>query len=290
MNSPDLRCLFGMFPVPHSAFIAIALFLFYSSALADPVARYGGGGYDGYDRSSAPSAIGYPQANNAGGATNITASSAWLNGMLVATGSAETVVYVYWGTTNGGTNKASWEAWTNFGVCIEEQALTTNVSVNPNTPYYYRFYATNAVGDEGWASVSASFLSAGPPILNTGVSAAPLSFATATLNGNLTAGVSATVSVFWGQNTNAWIGTNSLGTRSQGAFQTPVSGLSPGTLYYYRCYGTNVYGEGWSDILAFTTRVVSVARVYGGNYDGYDRRDTQTSLQGIVGGPQFMFY
>jgi len=261
-----------------------------SSAWADPVARFGGGGYDGYDLDSARPAIGYPQVSNAGGATNVLATSAWLNGMLLSTGTAESVVYVYWGTSNGVTNKGNWGAWTNFGAGVEWQALTTNVSVNPNTTYYYRFYATNAAGDEGWASDSAVFLTPGTPVLNTGVGAAPVSFATATLNGNLTAGGSATVSVFWGQNTNAWSGTNSLGTRTLGVFGTAVSGLSPVTLYYYRCYGTNASGEGWSDIAAFTTRVLSVARAYGGSYDGYDRFTAQTPMVGVVAGTIFSFY
>ena len=134
------------------------------------------------------------------------------------------------------------------------------------------------------------FLTPGTPVLNTGVGAAPVSFNSATLNGNLTLGGSATVSVDWGQNTNAWSGTNSLGTRTLGVFGTAVSGLSPVTLYYYRCYGTNASGEGWSDIAAFTTRVVSVARAYGGSYDGYDRFTAQTPMVGVVAGTIFSFY
>jgi len=204
--------------------------------------------------------------------------------VLLATGSAETVVYVYWGTVNGETNKGSWGTWTNFGTCVEGQMLTTNVSVNGNITYYYRFYTTNAAGDEGWASDSASFTTPDSPVLNNGVGAAPLSYASATLNGNLTAGVSATVSVFWGQNTNAWSGTNGLGARSVGAFYTAISGLNPGTVYYYRCYGINAYGEGWSDIHAFTTRVVSVARSYGGSYDGYDKYYVQMGMLSAASG------
>ena len=43
--------------------------------------------------------------NNVSGPTNITASSAWLIGVVTCgTGT----VYVYWGDTDGGTNKNSW--------------------------------------------------------------------------------------------------------------------------------------------------------------------------------------
>ncbi len=258
-----------------------------SSALAVSGAWYGGGGYDGHDLDSARPAIGCPQVSNAGGATNVLVASAWLNGMLLSTGSAETVVYVYWGTTNGETNKGDWGAWTNFGVGIEGETLTTNVSVMENTTYYYRFYATNAAGDEGWADASAIFTTPGPPTLDTGVGAAPVGFRSATLNGRLAAGGSTTVFVCWGQDTNAWSGTNSLGLRSVGAFYTAVSGLNPGTLYYYRCYGTNTYGDGWSDIAAFTVRVISVSFT-GGSYDGHDRFAAQIPMAGGGAGTIFI--
>jgi hypothetical protein len=251
-------------------FLGLTVALLNSPSPAATNAWFGGGSYDGYDQNSALPPIGWPQVDNAGGATNILAATAWLNGTLLATGGAPTTVYVYWGTNDCGTNKASWGATNSFGVCGEWQALTTNVSVNSNTIYYYRFYATNTDG-EGWASASTNFLTPAAPVVNTGVGVSPLSFTTATLNGNLTAGVSANISVYWGQDTNAWSGTNSLGTRSMGAFYTPVAGLNPGELYYYRCYGTNAYGEGWSDTMAFTTRVASVAMFYGGSYDGYDQ-------------------
>lgn len=236
-------------------FLALTACLFCSVALAAPDGWYRGGGYDGYDRNLAQGAMGCVQVNNAGGATNITASSAWLNGMLLATGSAQTVVYVYWGTTDGETNKGSWGARTNFGFCIEGQALTTQVSANSNTLYYYRFYATNAVGEECWASASASFLTFAPPVLNNGPGASPVGYDTATLNGNLTDCQGADVTIYWGQNSIAWANTNSLGSQPPGPFRVLISGLSPGSGYYYRCYGTNSYGEDWSDIAAFTTRV-----------------------------------
>jgi len=57
-------------------FCAVIFGVLCSFALADPVARFGGGGYDGYDRNSARPAIGCPQVSNAGGATNVLATSA----------------------------------------------------------------------------------------------------------------------------------------------------------------------------------------------------------------------
>ena len=141
----------------HLRLLVLATCLCCSSVLAYDV-WVGGGGYDGYDRMAVPVSIGYPVVNNANGATNVTTNSACLNGMLQATGSAPATVYVYWGTTDGVTNKGNWANTNTFGDGIEGQLFTTNVSVNPNVTYAYRFYATNTAGEDGWASASASFL------------------------------------------------------------------------------------------------------------------------------------
>ncbi|MEM7397238.1 MAG: LamG-like jellyroll fold domain-containing protein, partial [Verrucomicrobiota bacterium] len=49
-----------------------------------------------------------PIVDNAGGATGVTAGSAFMNGTLVATGSAPATVAVYWGLTDGGADPAAW--------------------------------------------------------------------------------------------------------------------------------------------------------------------------------------
>ena len=69
---------------------------------------YLGGSYDGYDCVSSIPVMGGPNVMTLA-ATNVMASSAWMNGVLNATGTAATVVYVYWGTNDGGTNKANWK-------------------------------------------------------------------------------------------------------------------------------------------------------------------------------------
>ncbi len=243
--------------------------------------KFNGGGYDGYDRLLATAAIGWPQVNNLGGATGVTADAAWLNGMLVATGNTPATVSVYWGDADGGTNPGSWGRTNAFGSGVDGQRFTVQVAVNSNTAYYYRFYATNAAG-EGWADSSARFLTLGTPELDTGAGAAPLSYTTATLNGNLLAGNNAEVTLYWGQDTNAWSNTNAFGALSLGGFLAAVSNLVPGTPYYYQCHGTNSEGEGWSEVAAFTTRVEGV-KFTGGSYDGYDELFGCQLMQGYRG-------
>ena len=138
------------------------------------------------------------------------------------------------------------------------------------------------------------------PALDNDAGAGPVSYTTATLNGNLSAGSTDNyVYVYWGTNDGAtvktdWAGTNSLGTNSlvwsgPGQFWTAVTGLVAETPYYYRCYGTNSEGAGWSsETAAFTTRVQAL-KFMGGSYDGYDKSDEKQPMQGYKG-TVFTFY
>jgi len=280
------------FRIPHPTFKILRLFLLIMAlgvpAFAD-TNIYVGGGADGYDDVDAAPRMDYPYVHNANGATNITDQSAWLNGFLVSTGMTATTVHVYWDTEDEGTNKTTWAYYTNFGVRAEGEALTTNVTgLDPRTTYYYRFYATNENG-EFWAEPAASFTTFSLPSVNNGWGAGPISFTTAGLSGNLTDGISADVYIYWGTDNvgeEGWAKTNSLGTLSEGAFHSPISGLSEGGVYYYRCYATNDYGEDWSDVVTLTT-LVSFAVWDGGNADGYDEVWNLATMA-VLGGSVFV--
>jgi hypothetical protein len=60
-----------------------------------------------------------------------------------------------------------------------------------------------------------------------------------------------------------------------GTFNTVVTGLTAGTVYYYRYYGSNNYGEGWSATAPFTTQM-GLTNLAGGSFDGYDALDRWT--------------
>jgi hypothetical protein len=103
--------------------------------------------------SSGPAA---PTVSNAGGATNVTSSSAHLCGDLTSTGGTTTSVHVYWGTTDGGTDSEAWDSVIDMGALATGAFSTQVTGLTASTTYYYRTYATNSAG-EGWASSSASF-------------------------------------------------------------------------------------------------------------------------------------
>ena len=83
-------------------------------------------------------------------------TNANLQGYLMATGTAATTVYLYWGDTDYGTNKSLW--YTNTVLAAPQAIGPLNVPVSaPFSHVYYRFYATNAAGDH-WATTNGLFL------------------------------------------------------------------------------------------------------------------------------------
>jgi hypothetical protein len=97
-----------------------------------------------------------PVINNSGCTNSVTMSTAYIDGYLSSTGGAPTTVFVYWGVTDGGTNKLSWANPIDFGV-TNIGSLSTNVTgLSYGTTYYYRYYASNSFG-ESWAPSSTAF-------------------------------------------------------------------------------------------------------------------------------------
>ena len=187
-------------------------------------------------------------------ASGVTANSATLNGNLTSTGTATTAVSVYWGTVDRGTTTAGW-GYTNRLGTRAVGAVSTNVTgLAQGATYYYRFYASNSAGVV-WADSAASFKTMSAPVVDNGGGGANITAFSARLRGTLTAGGSAAVTIYWGTvdggtSPAAWQHTNSLGTVSEGAFVSDVSGLNKNSTYRYRCYAGNVVGTDWADTTA----------------------------------------
>jgi uncharacterized repeat protein (TIGR02543 family) len=114
-----------------------------------------------------------PTVDNATGASNVLSISATLTGTLTSTGGAPTQVYVYWGTSDGGTTFGSWGHTNDLGTNTVGPLSLDVANLTPNQLYYYRFYATNLTAD-AWASATTNFqtlFSAGPAPVNLGSTA-----------------------------------------------------------------------------------------------------------------------
>jgi hypothetical protein len=100
-------------------------------------------------------------------ATNVTTTSADLNGFLSYTGSSPTTVLVYWGDNDGGTTASAWDATNTLAAPQPPGALSSPVSgLTSDTIYFYRYAAANAAGTR-WANTTELFLAGEVTISST---------------------------------------------------------------------------------------------------------------------------
>ncbi|MEI6970749.1 MAG: glycine-rich domain-containing protein [bacterium] len=187
-------------------------------------------------------------------ATNVMATSAHMNGYLVSTGGVSTVVRVYWSSSGDqGLTYTGWDG-TNEWTGVETGAMSYAASgLTSNGTYTYRFYAVNSAG-ENWGMPKTFTLASLPTVVTMPVT--NIQPTSAVLKGNLTAGGTARVRVLWGTadagpSLDGWQATNDLGEVGLGVKASPVTGLTPGQIYYYRFHATNCVGESWGEAVAF---------------------------------------
>jgi len=192
-------------------------------------------------------------------ATDITDTSATCNGELISTGAAPTCVILFWGETDGGTNSADWDHFIYFGT-REPGLLSTNISsLTPKTTYYYKYCATNAFG-MAFADNSIKFKTYSIPEIDNDIGASGIGVSIAQLNANLTEGISANVTFYWGTadgetTPGNWQFSSNLLNVSEGPLSIQISELDMSTTYYYTSYAVNPYGSDWPGAsFSFTTK------------------------------------
>ncbi|MFM8718271.1 MAG: beta strand repeat-containing protein, partial [Chthoniobacterales bacterium] len=144
------------------------------------------------------------------------------------------------------------------------KAVTTSGSVNTSTvgTYTLTYTATDSKGNIGTATRTVTVVApASTPPTVASSAASLITATTATLSGNVTAAGTAAVTargfIYSTANTSMTIGAAGVidvsAGSGTGAFSAEVSGLSGGTLYYFRSYAINSAGTSYGDILSFTT-------------------------------------
>ncbi len=112
-----------------------------------------------------------PTVTNLTGASNITDSSARLNGELMSNGKATTTVYIYWGDDDASTATSTWDNELNLGDKSAGTFYTDIINLTSGKNYFYRCYAENSIGSD-WAGETARVRSlniSSPIIFKSGV-------------------------------------------------------------------------------------------------------------------------
>jgi len=190
-----------------------------------------------------------PVVTNATGESDVTSSSARLNGEITDTGSEDPVVHIYWGDNDGGTVSSDWDNDINLGTKGAEAFYTDISGLNANTTYYYRCYAVNSSGGS-WASnaeifstLSSSLPPEAPILLSTGT--------TIVFKWNTSSGATK----YWLQVNTAetFDGTSIYDSELGNVTSQEVTGFSAGTPYYWRVRaGNNNAWSDWSSVKSVT--------------------------------------
>jgi hypothetical protein len=144
--------------------------------------------------------------------------------------------------------------------------LTYNVTgLSASTTYYYRVRANKAsvTGQGGYSNTTTTATSAAPvaPTVTT-TTATSITSTTASSGGTVTSNGGSAITaegVAYGTSTAPTTGTSD-GTATP--FTSSLTGLTPGTTYYYRAYATNSVGTSYGTEMSFTTSAPPVITYY----------------------------
>ena len=185
-------------------------------------------------------------------ATNITATSASAGGDITADGGATiTAKGICWSTNQSPTTSDS-KTSNGSGTGSFTGSLT---GLTPGATYNIRAYAINSVGT-GYSSQSTFTTPALAPVLTT-TDLSAITATTATSGGNITNDGGSPVTargVCWSKNQNPTIAdTKTTDGTGTGSFTSAITGLTPGTTYYFRTYATNSIGTAYGNQITITT-------------------------------------
>jgi ligand-binding sensor domain-containing protein len=192
--------------------------------------------------------------------TNITQTTATLNGTVNPKGFSTTVQFDYGPTTGYGYTSVAVQSPLTGSSNVSVSAAITNLSLN--TLYHYRVRAINTSGTVTGPDSTFTTLST----LASAVTNAPLKVRTVsvTLSGTVNPNNTSTVVKFQYGLTAAYGVTitasqSPLSGKSDINVTTPVTGLTQNTIYHYRVIATNSAGTSYGSDLTFTTYSTSVS-------------------------------
>ena len=187
-------------------------------------------------------------------ATNVGITTVTLSGDITDQGNETPVVTVYYGDNDGVTTPGNWDEAVVLSLASDDSFSTNITGLAANTPHFFRFLAENATGGQTWGSATLTFTTdptGAPTIIN--VAATEIDGYNARIAGEVTdvGSENPTVTVYWGTSDGGvipanWENTASFGVQT-GAFNVLLTSLTLATIYYYRAYATNSFGNDWAN-------------------------------------------
>lgn len=136
--------------------------------------------------------------------------------------------------------------------------------LTPGTTYYFRAYATNGVGTGYGNQDTFTTKPIVPTVTTTRVS--NVSTSSATSGGNIINNGGGSISargICWSTSPNPTVDLNSktIDGNGSGTFTSNITGLSQGTIYYYRAYATNSAGTAYGNQDTFLTKSINLPTI-----------------------------
>jgi hypothetical protein len=195
-------------------------------------------------------------------ANSVTKYAASAGGTIASNGgSVITASGICWSTTATPTTS---DSKTTDGT-ISGTFTSSLTGLTAGTTYFVRAYATNAIGTGyGFAqSFTTLSTSSNNPVLASTTPASSITSSSAILGGNITDEGATQVSVrglVYGTTTGSSTFSVTIGSGA-GTFTSTLTGLTQGTTYFVRSFGTNVQGTSYGAETSFTTQTTPTVSV-----------------------------
>ena len=196
-------------------------------------------------------------------ASNITTTSATILGNVIYDGGAIVTERGFlYGTSQDNLSQIV-QCGTGMGnYSASITGLTTNVT------YYYKAYATNAIGTGYGEVMTFSTVAVRPTVITD--SAANITTRGASLYGNIISDGGTSINEFgfvYGTSSNNFIYSVRTNNGTVGRFMEDLTNLSSNTTYYYKAFATNSTGTSYGEVKQFTTNECNCGE-YVADYDG----------------------